>query len=175
MSTPSQRDARAARAAQIEREIRATHPGVGALSVAEIAAEVRKRTPLGGSPAVVARWLRERRRIRMPDGSPVPHAMDKAIWIVPVEAVAHSIAGIEMGLGWWVGDTVRVRGRALIVLDYTADDDVSAVDPTPWLDALRVECVRLDAVALAEAERRVLAHAVGIDPDGIVEREPGIL
>lgn len=186
MSTPSQRKAVIEEAKKISAEIARVHPGAKSLGAGEIAALiVRMTSRRRASAASVANALRsgELHNGRNPRG-PIDHPV-RTIWNVPVAAAALNIAEIVQGvaLGVSIDDILRqwhvVRiepmesvgaiAQECVVLDYRPDEPADpersdAADVAAFLDAIGAEIQRLESVARAEKDRRILRRVARRDP-----------
>ncbi len=186
MSTPSQRKAIIDEAKKIVVEIARIYPGQRSLGAGEIAALiVRMTSRKRASAASVANALRsgELHNGRNPRG-PIDHPV-RTIWNVPVEAAALNIAEIIQGvaLGVSIDDILRqwhvVRiepmepvgavAQECVVLDYRTDmspdpERADAADVAAFLDAIGAEIQRLESVARAEKDRRILRRVARRNP-----------
>ncbi|HEY8327495.1 MAG TPA: hypothetical protein VIO59_03485 [Rhodanobacter sp.] len=186
MSTPSQRRAVIDEAKKISAEIARIYPGAKSLGAGEIAALIARMTSRRrASAASVANALRDGKLHdgRNPRGM-IDHPVRK-IWNVPVEAAALNIAEIIQGVargvsiddiraGWYVVriepmEPIGAIAQERVVLDYRPDapsdpERSDAADVAAFLDAIGAEIQRLESVARAEKDRRILRRVARRDP-----------
>lgn len=187
MSLPSQRKAVIDSAKAINDELCAQYPGARTMGAGEIAEAIRMRCR-GRKKASTASIANALRNGTFHDGrkprAPIEHPT-RRIWDVPIGAVALNIAELIEGIAHDVSvadilsqwHVVRIEPmepdgaitQERVVLDYRLDmpsdpERPDAADVDAFLDAVGAEIQRLDRMARATKDRRVLRGVAGLDP-----------